>query len=480
MNLYKSVFILFTLLFVSSCASLKLEGVPITTVDGNSEKQPNRAMFKSWQHKDPVTDALPGMSVDRAHENLLSNNEGSQVIVAVIDTGIDIDHEDLTGLIWTNTNEIPDNGIDDDKNGYVDDIHGWNFLGDSQGDQYELIRMLKSGKDFPEKDEAIKQYAEKLKSDAGDDDTETIIDNLKQNIYHYNEGVKKSLSLSWNARTTGDDSNDFSQRSYGDSDIRPKHDDESHGTHVAGIVAANRNNGLGMKGVADKVSIMTLRAVPNKGDEYDKDIALSIRYAADNGADVVNMSFGKGFSPHSDKVREAIKHAESKGVLLVNAAGNDGENIDKVPTYPNDSVDNGPEVANNVITVGAIGPSLSSRMVAPFSNYGINNVDVFAPGAIVYSTTPSNNYESYSGTSMAAPAVSGVAALIRSYFPKLSPRAVKKVIMESGLPITMDVRVGATGMETQLDKVSRTGKIANAYNALIYASTHYKSLKKLK
>jgi len=332
----------------------------------------------------------------------------------------------------------------------------------------------------PEKKEALKQYADKIKSKVGGDDIETIISILKTNVYHYEENVNKSLRLSWNARTTGDNPDDFSQRFYGDSDIRPKHDDESHGTHVAGIVAANRANSLGMKGVANKVAIMALRAVPNEGDEYDKDIAMSIRYAADNGADIVNMSFGKGFSPHSDKVREAIVYAESKGVLLVNAAGNDGENIDVVPTYPNDSVDNGPEVANNLITVGALGPSLSSRMVASFSNYGLNNVDIFAPGAIIYSTTPSNNYNSYSGTSMAAPAVSGVAALVKSYFPKLSPNAVKKVIMESGLPISMEVRVGASGMETQLNKVSRTGKIANAYNALLYASTHFKMLKKMK
>ncbi|MGB0260610.1 MAG: S8 family peptidase [Flavobacteriaceae bacterium] len=479
MNFSKPIFFIFFLV-LTSCASLQLEGLPITNIDNASEKQPNRAVFRSWQHTDPNADALPGMSVHRAHTSLLNEKEGSNVIVAIIDTGIDIDHEDLTGLIWVNTDEIPNNGIDDDKNGYVDDIHGWNFLGDSEGDQYELIRMLKSGKDFPEKKEALKQYADKIKSEIGDDDLETIIGNLTRDVYHYNESIKKSLSLSWNARTTGDNPDDFSQRFYGDSDIRPKHDDESHGTHVAGIVAANRNNTLGMKGVADKVAIMALRAVPNEGDEYDKDIAMSIRYAADNGADIVNMSFGKGFSPHSDKVREAIVYAESKGVLLVNAAGNDGENIDVVPTYPNDSVDNGPEVANNLITVGAIGPSLSSRMVAPFSNYGLNNVDIFAPGAIIYSTTPSNNYNSYSGTSMAAPAVSGVAALVKSYFPKLSPNAVKKVIMESGLPISMEVRVGASGMETQLNKVSRTGKIANAYNALLYASTHFKMLKKMK
>lgn len=478
MNFSKSIFLVF-FFTLSSCATLQLEGLPIAAIEDTTDNKPNRAVFRSWQHTDPNADGLPGMSVHRAHTSLLNEKEGNKVVVAIIDTGIDIDHEDLEGVIWVNTDEVPNNGIDDDKNGYVDDVHGWNFLGDSQGDQYELIRMLRSQKDFPEKEEAIKQYADKIKSETNDD-IETIIENLSGNLYHYNDGIKQSLSLSWNARTTGDDPDDFSQRFYGDSDIRPKGDNEAHGTHVAGIVAANRINNLGMKGVADKVFIMTLRAVPNKGDEYDKDIALSIRYAADNGADIVNMSFGKGFSPHSDKVREAIIYAESKGVLLVNAAGNDGADIDKVPTYPNDSVDNAPEVANNMITVGAIGPSLNRRMVAPFSNYGFNNVDIFAPGAIVYSTTPSNNYNSFSGTSMAAPAVSGVAALIRSYFPKLSPRAVKKVIMESGLTIATDVRVGADGLETKLGEVSRTGKIANAYNALLYASTHYKMLKKLK
>ena len=480
MKLFKSLFFVSVAIFATGCATLQLEGVPLTSLENTTNKQPNRDVFQMWQHTDPSADALPGMSVQRAHRTLLNDKEGAQITVAIIDTGVDIDHEDLSEFIWVNEDEIPNNGIDDDKNGYVDDIHGWNFLGDSEGDQYELIRMLKSEKDFPERDEAINQYAEKIKSAANGDNTETIIKNLKQNIYHYNDDVKKSLSLDWNARTTGDDPDDFSQRFYGDPNVRPKSDDESHGTHVAGIAAANRENSLGMKGVAKNVSIMTLRAVPNAGDEYDKDIALSIRYAADNGADLINMSFGKGFSPHSDKVREAIAYAETKGVLLVNAAGNDGANIDVVPTYPNDSVDNGAEIAGNVITVGALVPSLNHRMVASFSNYGKVNVDVFAPGVRIYSTTPSNNYDAYSGTSMAAPAVTGVAAIVRSYFPKLSPKAVKKVIMESGLPVNFDVYVGANRMETSLDEVSRTGKITNVYNALLYASKHYKSLKKIK
>jgi len=480
MNLSKSFLFFFTVMSVMSCATLKLDGVPLSASDIPTNKQPNRDIFRSWQHTDPSADALPGMSVHRAHTTLLNEKQGTQITVAIIDTGVDIDHEDLSEFIWVNEDEIANNGIDDDKNGYIDDIHGWNFLGDSEGDQYELIRMLKSDKDFPERDEAIKQYAEKIKSAASGDDVQTIINNLKQNIYHYNEGVKKSLSFHWNARTTGDDPNDFSQRFYGDPNIRPKSDDESHGTHVAGIVAASRENTQGMKGVAKNVLIMTLRAVPNAGDEYDKDIALSIRYAADNGANIINMSFGKGFSPHSEQVRQAIAYAETKGVLLVNAAGNDGADIDVVPTYPNDSVNNEPEIANNVITVGAIGPTLSNRMVASFSNYGKMNVDIFAPGVRIYSTTPSNNYDSYSGTSMAAPAVTGVAAILRSYFPKLSPKAIKKVILESGLPVNFDVYVGNDRMVTSLDEVSRTGKLTNVYNALLYTSTHYKSLKKIK
>ena len=215
---------------------------------------------------------------------------------------------------------------------------------------------------------------------------------------------------------------------------------------------------------------MAVRALPN-GDEYAKYVALAIRYAADNGAKVMNTSFGKAYSPHSDKVREAIAYAASKDVLIVNSAGNDALDLDENKSYPNDAVDNGPEVADNFVTVGALAPSYGEDVVASFSNYGKINVDVFAPGAKIYSTTPENEYDTKGGTSMAAPAVAGVAALIRSYFPKLTASQVKSVLMASGLPKNGDVMIGGNpDKKSSFDELSKSGKMVNAYNAFILAS----------
>ena len=215
---------------------------------------------------------------------------------------------------------------------------------------------------------------------------------------------------------------------------------ESHGTHVAGIIAAERNNGLGANGVANNVEIMSVRTVPN-GDEYDKDVALAIRYAVDNGAKVINGSFGKSFSPHAEWVRDAIKYASDNDVVFVHAAGNDGKNVDEGTNFPDDNVDF-VEISNTYIRVGSLTSKYGSKMVSGFSNYGKNNVDVFAPGSAIYSTYPENDYESISGTSMASPAVAGVAALVRSQYPKLTAAQVKQVILDSGLPLTTKVVVG--------------------------------------
>ena len=435
--------------------------------------------INEWQHSDIKSENFPGMSVRKAYNELLFDKKGKTVVVAVIDTGIDITHEDLNESIWINKDEVPDNGIDDDGNGYIDDVHGWNFLGNSTGDQYELIRLLKTGTDFENKDLAIKKYAEMISKEGVKDSLAQIKLNLVTDLYHYENDVKKAKQLGYNARTTVDDPDDFSQQFYGNGDIMPKSDEELHGTHVAGIIAAARNNNLGMDGVSSNAKIMCLRAVPNEGDEYDKDIALSIRYAADNGAQIINMSFGKDFSPHSDKVRQAIVYAETKGVLIINAAGNDGANIDEVFTYPNDNFKNEPEVSSNFITIGAIGPVKNSLMIAPFSNYGNYNLDCFAPGALIYAPVPGNQYEALSGTSMAAPSVSGVAAIILSYYPKLSPKATKMVLMESVVEINFDLELGYERIQTSMGDISKTGGIVNAYNALLYASNHYKTLIKL-
>ena len=390
------------------------------------------------------------MSVEKAYNELIKNQKGEVVIVAVLDSGIDIDHDDLKENIWKNNNEIPGNKIDDDNNGFIDDIYGWNYLGEAYFEQLELTRLLGKGTDFPEKEEAQKDYDKRFANARS-------------------ENIKKYyLNFDFRGRTTGDDPDNFDEVDYGDNNVKHIRPDESHGTHVAGIIAASRNNGFGIDGVANNVKIMSLRVVPY-GDEYDKDVALGIKYAADNGAHIINTSFGKGFSPHSDKVREAIAYAASKDVLIVNAAGNDNDDLDVVPVYPNDSYKNGPEVSDNFISVGALNPYFGKYLKAGFSNYGKINVDVFAPGVNIRSLIPENKYDSFSGTSMASPGVAGVAAVLKSYFPKLKANELKKILIESGIEVNSEIRINSE-IEKEFGEISKSGKIVNLYNALIYAS----------
>ncbi|WP_047246906.1 S8 family peptidase [Maribacter thermophilus] len=485
---------------------------------------------KHWGHLDLATDTIPGMSVDKAYDEIIKNKKGTKVIVAVLDSGIDLDHEDLDGVIWTNTDEIPGNNIDDDNNGYVDDIHGYNFLGESYNEQLEYVRMLrlnigdqatlskaqaKLDSEYAEAQQNKQQYEQilqavknadsEVKAHLGKDSytkedvagikatTESlqrsqailaqmfsiketipeVIEELGDGINYFTEQLNYNLNKDFNGREiVGDDPYDWNDTDYGNGNPNNRVDDESHGTHVAGIIAAERNNGKGANGVANNVAIMSIRAVPN-GDEYDKDIARGIRYAVDNGARVINGSFGKAFSPNAEWVYDAIKYAAEKGVLFVHAAGNDGADLDDPsnPNFPNDQINNGPEFADNVITVGALDPKYGSELVASYSNYGKINVDVFAPGTDIYSTFPNNKYEFSPGTSMAAPAVAGVAALLFSQYPNLTASQVKKIILNSGLSIKTKVILGGDNSKSaSLSEISTSGKIVNAYNALIMAS----------
>jgi hypothetical protein len=298
------------------------------------------------------------------------------------------------------------------------------------------------------------------------------IDRLDEGLAYFNERLDYHLNISFDGRkVAGDNPYDITDVPYGDGNPLNRDKEESHGTHVAGIIAAERDNGLGVNGVANNVAIMSIRAVPN-GDEYDKDVALGIRYAVDNGARIINASFGKSFSPNAEWVYEAIKYAAEKDVLIVHAAGNDGNDLDdpSIANFPRDHMGTDAEIADNVITVGALDPNYGSEMVASFSNYGHNNVDVFAPGGEIYSTMPGSEYEFQGGTSMAAPAVSGVAALIRSFFPDLSAKEVKHILMDSGLSTKLSVIVaGDPSKATSFDLISKSGKMVNAYNALIMA-----------
>ncbi|WP_248724546.1 S8 family peptidase [Seonamhaeicola sp. ML3] len=512
-----------------SCSSASIISTPVENIDKTPLKvaELTKAEKEKWGHLDLVKDTIPGMSVEKAYTEILKKRKGKQVIVAVLDSGIDIDHEDLDDVIWVNADEKPNNGIDDDKNGYIDDINGWNFVGDGYYEQLELVRLLASGDtNNPRYEEAkselnsLRDKYSKLKANNEEfliqvnSADETISNHLGKKDYTKNDvksiktqdrGLQQSvaiinyvysleftsvsefkevlenslksandflnyfLNINHKGRVTGDNPDDLSDKPYGNNDVKPRKKSESHGTHVSGIIAAERNNGKGINGVANNVRIMAIRSTP-RGDEYDKDVALAIRYAVDNGASIINCSFGKSYSPHSDWVRDAIVYASKNDVLIVHAAGNDSKNIDKKPNFPDDNV-NGEEVSSNYLRVGALDPKYGSSIVASYSNYGKNNVDVFAPGTDIYSTVPENEYKFEQGTSMAAPAVTGVAALIRSYYPNLSAAQVKRIIMDSGLPIKSKIIVGGNTSDIKnFSEIAKSGKIVNAYNALIMAS----------
>ncbi len=528
------IFITIFTFLLGSCKSISTIPVPkpssysVTAIAKKAPLTEEESRF--WGHSDLVTDSIPGMSLDKAYD-FLQGKKGIEVVVGVVDSGTDLLHEDLKNVAWVNSKEIPSNGIDDDKNGYVDDINGWNFLGTIYKEHLEYQRIVKdpsianeesvkeATKFYDEKVEAAKknekQYGQMLKMVTNADDalskhfdksnyskdevTKVVTEDsaLKQSIevakQMYGFGLsslaqaKQELSkLVENASSMlsgedlkkeyrsvlGDDPNTMDNISYGDAATGHSTKDEAHGTHVSGIIGASRNNNIGMNGVATNVKIMAVRAVPD-GDEYDKDVALGLRYAVDNGAKIINTSFGKGFSPKKEWVYEAILYAASKDVLIVNAAGNDGKNMDVEKTFPNDSRDLVTEISDNVLTVGAMSANYDENLPASFSNYGKINVDVFAPGVQIYSTTPEGEYAKFSGTSMAAPSTAGVAALLRSYYPKLSASQVKHILMNSGTMINFDVikpgsrsRENPTGEKVSFSELSVSGRVVNAYNAL--------------
>ncbi|MGJ8743916.1 S8 family serine peptidase [Polaribacter sp.] len=559
MKVLKSIFFTATacLVFTSCATSLATIPVPkgvetvvnVTAKKGSlSEDEMNR-----WSHADLEKDSIPGMSIDKAYQ-FLEGKKGVEVVVAIADSGIDVEHEDLKDVVWTNPKEIVGNNIDDDQNGYVDDIHGWNFLGNKEGkiihaDQLEITRIVKKGmhkfgdkkaseisksdknefQEYLELKEKFDKVANKkatelenlkktkerieqiegnfvaVKNLIGDKTisienlknikptgiqsasqisdvinllkngiTEEGLEDYKKGFLEYKSGIEseKGYDLDFNARQTlGDNMNDINDKFYGNNNVIGSKELEIHGTHVAGIVAASRNNNKGVNGVADHVKIMAVRVVPD-GDEHDKDVALGIRYAVDNGAKIINTSFGKSYSPNKKWVHDAIKYAAKKDVLIVNAAGNSHKNIDIDISYPNDTAGLENEISDNFLTIGAINVNYDENLLASFTNYGKKNVDVFAPGVNIYATFPSDNYKAISGTSMASPGVAGVAALVRSYYPQLSASQVKHIIMNSGTKVNLEVlKPGSKDEKIPFGDLSVSGRIVNAYSALKMADS---------
>ena len=482
-----------------------------------------------------------GIALHQAYSLLDSTARSpKKVVVAIIDSGSDVDHEDLKETIWINEDEVVGNMLDDDANGYVDDVIGWNFIGGQDSshvnyDTYELTRLYVKGlelfsvfdtltnipdsltdeylqfKDIEEEFEAerssleseliqIKQLQQNIESILfflG----ETSLDSVEVNNYLSDEiepsmqmqealgfvallqdnGINEQLideyieqigvqleygyNISFDPRSiVGDDYEDLDNRFYGNSDV--KGPDYDHGTHVAGIIAANRDNNIGAIGIT-QVELMIIRAVPN-GDERDKDVANAIRYAVDNGADVINMSFGKSYSPELFYVQQAIEYAAQNEVLMVHAAGNDGANIDSVANYPSPIISDGSS-SPYLITVGASGWQGVNELAASFSNYGASTVDLFAPGVDIYSTMPNQEYELSNGTSMAAPVVSGVFALLMQYFPEYSPLEIKEIIVSSVVKTDEQIMLPGQSLEAQyvpFDSLSKHGGIVNAYRAV--------------
>jgi cell wall-associated protease len=517
-----------------------------------------------WYQKDYQIDDFPGISLDKFYKENKNKQKLKSIVVAVIDTQIDLQHQDLQGQIWTNAKEIANNNIDDDHNGYIDDVHGWNFVGTKSGSyivwgNFEYVRLVREWKPtFKDKSEAeilpkdIANYKEYLRAlkvlDKNNNYYKNYLKSLKYSVFIYplakdtlkyyfpkedytykqldsmykknkvnnktyrqmrddndqdfgaliyhimikienntnsfeiikdNETqidsiVNKNLNIDYNERVFIGDNSKILEKGYGSNkisaNIKGVRIFQDHNTMVSGIIAANRNNNKGIRGIAQNVQIMPL-PISFSGDEHDKDIAMAIRYAVDNGAKVINMSFGKEFSLHKEWVHEAFKYAEAHNVLIVHIAGNEKFNADENPYYPNDiAYDGTGEVCNNFINVGSISQKLDSTFVSKFSNYGKQNVDLFAPGDEIYTTSAGNDYKYDSGTSLAAPMVSGTAALIWLYYPKLTASQVKQIILDSGTAYDIEVIVpGTKDKKVKFSELSKSGKVVNVYNALLMA-----------
>jgi len=509
---------------------------------------------KDWFLMDKGNSEYPGVGMKKTYDELLKGRSSETVIVAVLDSGVDADHEDLKDVMWVNTDEIPGNGIDDDRNGYIDDIHGWNFIGGKDGknvhhdalemtrlakrymkkydgkdvaslskkekkeyDKYqEIMKIIKAKKEemmqqsmgvmmiteafknikkemngdlteeklknFKSEDEGLQQAASMILSILGRGASlESLEHDLEEASTQINSQLEYYYNTDFDPRSiVGDNYNDPNQRNYGNNDVTGP--DANHGTHVAGIIAGSRGNEIGMDGVADNVRIMSVRCVPD-GDERDKDVANAIRYAVDNGASIINMSFGKGYSWNKKVVDDAVKYAKKKDVLLVHAAGNDGKDNDTSDNFPNDIYSKRgwfkPKMAKNWIEVGALNWKDGENLAARFSNYGKDKVDVFAPGVDIYSTTVDNNYDWYPGTSMASPMVAGVAAVLRSYFPTLSAEQVKDIIMSSSATNNSMVIKPGSDEKVKFSELSNSGGTLDAYQAVKKAMTT-KGKKKVK
>lgn len=479
----------------------------------------------NWQNLDLKTDGFFGISTEKAYKELLKGRIPTSVVVAVIDGGVDIRHEDLKESMWINTREIPKNKKDDDTNGYVDDLYGWNFMGNSKGsfhqDNAELVRSLRSELKKDEKSEKVAELKRMLEEKRNpllrslekqerqkialssicknlgklnpspeelraykyrneseldmlvfvvksmktrNQDFKTFSDEFEHKYWSYRHQVDEVYNLEYNPRKD----KEYKNKHHGNNDVIGL--EPSHGTHAAGIIAAYRDNDMGINGIAATAKIMSIRAIP-EGDMFDEDLASGIRYAVDNGAKVINISAAKTTSPLKKQIDLAVQYAMSKNVLIVHSAGNDGKLEQSELNYPNRSYSDGGE-AEAWIEVGASGPKDDESLLPWFSNYGKRTADVFAPGVRIYSTYPNNQYKYESGTSMAAPVVSGLAALIWAYHPMLTAVQVKNIILRSVRKVNHSVK-NRSGEKLYFSDICVSGGIVNAFDALVLADKVY-------
>lgn len=505
--------------------------------------------LKTWYHKDYATTKVYGVNTENAYKFLESKGlKPKTVIVGVLDSGVEVDHPGLVKNMWKNPNEVPNNGKDDDGNGYIDDVYGWNFLGGKNGDidvdNMEVTRVVKKYKPLFEGDDSAKNKENQTKypddfamymkskdiftkkSEEAKQNLQlyTMINNsipdmvkllngknltketlatikpanqqeamamqvlsqvsadpqvagkpaaevetylkaqMKEALDYFTPQAEKGFNLDFDPRKeiVGDNYDDYSEKSYGNNHYEGP--DAKHGTHVAGIIAGLANGAENQYGVASRVAkIMTVRAVPD-GDERDKDVANAVRYAVDNGAKILNMSFGKPVSPGKNVVWDAFKYAESKGVLLVKAAGNENEDIAEHQYYPTNFKSQSDEkpFINNMIVVGSNTNDVAA-LKSSFSNFDEKMVDVFAPGSQIYSTVPDGKYEYLQGTSMASPVVAGAAAVMLAYMPNLKPEQIIESL----------VKTSNSNTTNGFDKLSRSAGVIDVAKAAEYAYSNF-------
>ena len=509
-----------------------------------------------WSKQNYGKDMNNGISLEKLQTSTLLTNPSEQnVIVAVLDTQTDIDHEAISEQLWINEDEIPNNNIDDDGNGYVDDVNGWNFMGfDNDGyfryQNFEYTRILRYKDDFLNKnsvyaksdsllsleyDRAVitqkryhRFYTNWAKSlDFSIDMWQTVTDSLIRffpdedydlntldslySIYKINDKsyikrrddrdtdlgalifykivdletntnslknvidskLQKDSIINYNLNVNVDRKLQFKRTGafYGNNKLNINKYSNNHSTEVISIIAGSATKEE-LISFHKNIKVMPI-CISVSGDEHDEDVANGIRYAVDNGAKVINMSFGKQFSLYPEIVHQAFLYAQQHNVLLVHASGNDAIDIDATPFYPIDiNYYTGEEGVQNFINVGAISKRTDSTMVSSFSNYGKKNVDIFAPGEYIHVAQATKKQYGYdSGTSLSAPLVSATAALLYLYFPKLSVFDIKECILESGNSIDKNVlKPGTKNEYVHFSELCSSGKILNVYAAFLMAN----------